>query len=232
MILPTEQGRLRSQMCQMTKGTTRGQTHAVVANVARLFHVEPVDVFLEQAEQWEVEGGQSGLLALECFTFHSVLKWHPRSTTKLPIHLLKGSHSLWPHNGRRTCALSSALWAPGRQCGGLPGTPGGRRPPPSSEAPPGSGCGRSRRLGSSPAEGLQEEGGRQEFRVGNIESTVRIKCIPGNTTLDLGTAFCRGIKKQCVCTHRNYIFMYVYTCNYMHYEGWWAEELLLCVFKL
>lgn len=45
----------------------------MVSDVARLFDVEPVDVFLKQAEQWEVEGGQSGLLALECFTFHAVI---------------------------------------------------------------------------------------------------------------------------------------------------------------
>lgn len=54
----------------MLQTATRGQTYAVAADVARLFDVEPVDVFLEQAEQWEVEGGESGLLTLECFTFH------------------------------------------------------------------------------------------------------------------------------------------------------------------
>lgn len=68
---------------------TRGHTYAVVANVARVLDVEPVDVFLEQAEQWEVEGGQSGLLALECFTFHSVItcyKMTPRPTSSHHHH--------------------------------------------------------------------------------------------------------------------------------------------------
>lgn len=60
----------RTKWHAMLQTATRGQTYAVAADVARLFDVEPVDVFLEQAEQWEVEGGESGLLTLECFTFH------------------------------------------------------------------------------------------------------------------------------------------------------------------
>lgn len=39
----------------------------MVAEEGRLFDVESVDILLEQAKQGEVEGGQSGLLALEFF---------------------------------------------------------------------------------------------------------------------------------------------------------------------
>lgn len=37
----------------------------MVAKEGRLLSVEPVDVLLQQTEQGEVEGGESGLLALE-----------------------------------------------------------------------------------------------------------------------------------------------------------------------
>lgn len=44
----------------------------MVAEEGRLFDVESVDILLEQAKQGEVEGGESGLLALEFFLHYNV----------------------------------------------------------------------------------------------------------------------------------------------------------------
>lgn len=45
--------------------TTRCQAYIVVAEGGGLLNVKSVDILLEQTKQREVEGGESGLLALE-----------------------------------------------------------------------------------------------------------------------------------------------------------------------
>lgn len=68
----------------------------MVYDVAGVFDVEPVDVFLEQAEQWEVEGGQSGLLALECFIFHAVIAGFKMPPAPLATQLSQSTFSRDP----------------------------------------------------------------------------------------------------------------------------------------
>lgn len=45
--------------------TTRCQAYIVVAEWGGLLNVQSVDILLEQAKQREIEGGESGLLALK-----------------------------------------------------------------------------------------------------------------------------------------------------------------------